>query len=181
MGDVLRGRRDVGEDGRPVVSATFPRDAASVPAARRLVRAAVDEWGLSGLADVADSITSELATNAVLHACRESFRVTARRLSDEQLQVSVTDLSRNLPKVAEADDDWENGRGLLLVDALAQKWGAEPLRWGKRVWADLAVPPSPEPPVREIPIYSSHRAQVVYVMALLAVATTVIVGLTAQR
>ncbi|MFD8653737.1 ATP-binding protein [Streptomyces mirabilis] len=181
MADVLMGRRNVAEDAWPVVSATFPREAASVPAARHLVRAAVDEWELSGLADVADSITSELATNAVLHARRESFRVTVRQLADNQVQVSVIDLSRTLPEVAKADDEWENGRGLLQVEALSQKWGTEPLRWGKRVWADLVVPPPPEPPAPEIPIYSSHRAQVVYVLALLAAAAAVIVGTAVQR
>ena len=117
----------------------------------------------------------------MLHARRDSFRVTVRQLADDQVQVAVIDLSRELPKVVEADDDWENGRGLLLVEALSQKWGTEPLNWGKRVWAELAVPPPPEPPAPEIPIYGSPRAQIAYVLALLAVGSAVLIGLAIQR
>jgi hypothetical protein len=148
--------------------------------ARHLVRAAVVEWALPELVDVVDSVTSELATNAVVHARRDSFRVTLRQLDEGQVQVAVIDHSPALPTLVAADDDCEHGRGLALVEALSQKWGAEPYLRGKRVWAELVVPPAPEPPAPQVPIYASHRAQVVYVLILLAVTAAVIGGIAAR-
>ncbi|MGW0495842.1 ATP-binding protein [Streptomyces sp. NPDC003007] len=85
MIDVLAGRRLLAEDGAPVAAKCFRREAQSVSEARRFVRAAVEDWGLPELADPAELVTSELASNAVLHARHPSFRVTLRRLSDDQV------------------------------------------------------------------------------------------------
>ncbi|EGX59360.1 putative anti-sigma regulatory factor, serine/threonine protein kinase [Streptomyces zinciresistens K42] len=131
---------------------------------------------MPGLADLADSITSELATNAVVHARRGSFRVICRQLDDDRVQLSVIDLSRTLPEVVTADDDWENGRGLLLIEALSQQWGTEPYRWGKRVWADIAVPSECEVPAPEVPMFTTVRAQIVYVLMLVTAGAAICAG-----
>ncbi|MFF5968305.1 ATP-binding protein [Streptomyces collinus] len=181
MIDLLAGRRLFAEDGAPVVTRTFPRQPNSVSQAREFVHAALVDWKLSDLADAAEVVTSELATNAVQHARCGAYRVTLRRLGDDCVRVAVIDRSRAKPEMAKADDDMEHGRGLALVAAMSARWGTEPLDWGKRVWADLTVPPKPEPPAPQIPIYGTCRAQVVYVLILAAVATAVVLGMAAPH
>ncbi|MGC9499274.1 ATP-binding protein [Streptomyces sp. WG7] len=182
MRDVLAGRRLLAEDGVSVVTKCFRREAQSVPAVRRFVRAVLEDWELSGLADTAEMVTSELASNAVLHARHAAFRVTLRRLGDEQVQVAVIDRSRTLPQQVDPGDDEDHGRGLAIVEALSQKWGAEPMWWGtakgKKVWADLAAPRPVELPVSD-PLYPSHRVQAVYVLVVVAVAALVVVAVAA--
>lgn len=166
----------------PVVTKCFRREAQSVPEARRFVRAAVEEWKLPELADIAETVASELAANAVLHARHAAFRVTLRRLGDDRVQVAVIDRSRILPKRVDPDDDEDHGRGLAIVEALSQKWGAEPMWWGtakgKKVWADLVAPRPVELPVSD-PLYPNHRVQVVYVLVVVAVAALVVLGVAA--
>ncbi|MFJ3496802.1 ATP-binding protein [Streptomyces sp. NPDC086091] len=180
MADVLAGRRLVAEDGVPAVTRSFPREPASVRDARRFTRAALEDWALTGLADTAELVVSELAANAVRHARRDSYRVTLRRLAPDRVQVAVIDLSRAEPQVARAGEDSENGRGLALVDAVSTRWGTEPLRWGKRVWADLTLPAAPEAPVPEVPIFHSARGQIVYVLVLIAAAAALYGGVATR-
>lgn len=179
--DVLAGHRRLGEDGPQTVTKSFPREATSVPEARQFVRAALDEWDLPDLTDTAELVASELATNAVVHARCAFYRVTLSRPQPDQVRVAVVDHSRSLPRVADPGDEDDHGRGLALIAAVADKWGTDRLNWGKRVWADLVVPPAPEPPAREVPMYGTRRAQVLYVLILAAVAGAVIVGLVAPN
>lgn len=122
----------------PAYTETLPRTPKSAHDARRLVRLALDVWGLDDVRDSAEIVISELLTNAVLHARRDSVRVTVTRLSDERVRVAVVDLSHEYPEPRPAGSDAESGRGLEIVDALSGgQWGVDPLRWGKRVWAEL--------------------------------------------
>jgi anti-sigma regulatory factor (Ser/Thr protein kinase) len=91
---------------------------------------------------VAVLLVSELVTNAVRHA--GSPLTVAVSIGRAAVRVEVRDRSPRLPALREqhkAEDEW--GRGLVLVDALANRWGAERLPSGKRVWfeLDLASPP----------------------------------------
>lgn len=169
------------EDGTPLVTKIFPREPESVPVACRFVHGALEEWNLSGLAGAAELVTSELATNAVLHARHGTFRVTLRRRGGGQVRVSVTDKSRTLPEPADPADDEDHGRGLAIVEAVSQQWGAEPLKRGKRVWADLAVPAGPDPPERRVPGPTGPYARVTYVLMVLAVATLLIAATVGPR
>ncbi|WP_063739503.1 ATP-binding protein [Streptomyces anulatus] len=95
--------------------------------------------------DDAELVVSELLTNAVLHARRDSVRVTAMRLGEGRVRVAVVDLSRDLPAACAAGDDQESGRGLDIVATLSGgRWGVQPLPWGKRVWADLGQEDKPD-------------------------------------
>ncbi|MFD4570779.1 ATP-binding protein [Streptomyces sp. NPDC058417] len=126
------------QTGHPGYSRTLPREPASVCAARRLVRGALVGWGLEELADDGALIVSELVANAVLHARRDSVRVSVDRSAARRVRVAVVDFSPR-PPVATDPGPWdEGGRGLTLVAALAVDWGSEPLPWGKRVWAEVA-------------------------------------------
>ena len=125
----------------PAYTETLPRSPESVRSARRLVDLALDVWGMgAGLRDSAELVVSELVTNAVEHARRDSVRVTVTRLGDDRVQVAVVDLSWKHPEIRPAGADEESGRGLEIVDALSGgRWGVEPLPWGKRVWAECAL------------------------------------------
>jgi hypothetical protein len=112
--------------------------------ARGHVRSISHEWGLPELADTAELITSELATNAVqaLERLRNRadsefvpvFRIwlLSNRVS---LVICVWDANNEMPVRKEASVDSEGGRGLMLVDALAKDWGAFREQCGKVVWA----------------------------------------------
>ncbi|WP_199570508.1 ATP-binding protein [Streptomyces murinus] len=130
----------------PAYTETLPRISESVGHARRLVGLALNVWGMDeDLRDIAHLVVSELLTNAVQHARRDSVRVTVTRLDDQRVQVSVVDLCRKRPQRRAARANEEGGRGLEIVDALSGgKWGVDPLPWGKRVWADLGA--GEEPP-----------------------------------
>lgn len=111
--------------------------------ARRILDAALAEWGLGHLADAADLITSELVTNAVVHGIGPAGIgfYTDRTADGGLLFIEVEDSSSALPQARPVGEDDEAGRGLVLVDALAEDWGCEPLADGqrKRVWASLAL------------------------------------------
>ncbi|MFH8221724.1 ATP-binding protein [Streptomyces sp. NPDC018057] len=130
----------------PAYTETLPRTSVSVSRARRLVVLALNVWGMDeDLRDSAQLVISELLTNAVQHARRDSVRVTVTRLGDQRVRVSVVDLCRKRPQRRAARANEEGGRGLEIVDFLSGgKWGVDPMPWGKHVWVDLGA--GEEPP-----------------------------------
>ncbi|MFF3919481.1 ATP-binding protein [Streptomyces sp. NPDC001852] len=121
----------------------LPRAMESAPLARRLVRGAVEAWELQELAPDAEVVTAELVANAVQHARAAAMRVTVRRTGERAVQIAVFDRSRVLPFLKSPAPEEVGGRGLGIVDALAQSWGVDRLPWGKRVWADLVALSAP--------------------------------------
>jgi anti-anti-sigma regulatory factor/anti-sigma regulatory factor (Ser/Thr protein kinase) len=110
------------------------------PAARAAVVAACDEWGLGHVAARAELVVTELISNAIVHAKTEiELLVTLR---EPFLHISVADGSGAAPRLMSADSaEAEGGRGLILVEALATKWGYLPTRDGKVVWTMLRLDP----------------------------------------
>lgn len=127
------------QGGSNVKRRSFLVERRSVPAARRFVVSALDEWNLLGIAHVALLLTSELATNALIHAGTE-FHVTAAYHEDRCLRVEVLDGDTKLPSRAVIPVDASSGRGLNVVRALARSWGAETRPEGKVVWFELSLP-----------------------------------------
>lgn len=123
--------------GHPGYSETLPREPESAATARRLVRTACAAWELEELTEDGALIVSELVSNAVQHARRESIRVVIDRPGAACVRIGVVDFSKVPPAPKEADDEDEGGRGLALLAELAENWGTDPLPWGKRVWAEL--------------------------------------------
>lgn len=124
--------------GHPGYSQTLPREPRSAVAARRLVRAALSLWGLEPLTDDATLIVTELICHAVEDGRFSSIRVIVSRPAPGHVRVGVVHRSKATPVFGtDSDGDEPRGLGLLLVDALADRWGAESYRWGKQVWADL--------------------------------------------
>lgn len=103
----------------------YRRERRSVPAAREFVRAAAVDWGF-GAARLDDVLlcASELATNALVHKVPPGRGYQVRLLLREEgraLRIEVHDSGGGEPGVREPDG--ESGRGLLLVAALADRWG----------------------------------------------------------
>jgi len=103
-------------------------------AARHFVQAVLDDLD-PDICHVVMLLTSELATNAVLHA-RTDFEVTVAR-GEDALRIAVTDGNTRLPQPCMAPADATTGRGLALVDALANAWGADRHGRGKTVWFEV--------------------------------------------
>jgi serine/threonine-protein kinase RsbW len=129
---------------------TFPAGPASVRTARRRVLAQVLIWSaaLEGAAcDNLQVVVSELVTNTVRHAGGLLVSVVAD-LNEERLRVEVRDGSTAVPQSTGAvREDEESGRGMFLVDALADRHGWETTTLGKCVWAEIDLPGRPMPVV----------------------------------
>jgi anti-sigma regulatory factor (Ser/Thr protein kinase) len=107
--------------------------------AREIVRHALQEAGWTdGKVDDACMVTSEVVTNAVVHGGGvQSLQVA---LADDVIRVVVADRSCAMPVSRPVDPHDIGGRGLMVVDALCDAWGAEevagaPMR--KQVWFEL--------------------------------------------
>ncbi|GEB62193.1 ATP-binding protein [Streptomyces gardneri] len=139
-----------------VFALRFTSTARGARLARRLVAVRLDEWGVpygAGAHDTVVLVAAELATNAVRHG-----HVPGR---DFQLVLRVTDVPRPVARIEVSDTRTERvpprpgrlpgpvsgpepadgGRGLLLVDGLAERWGWHPRAGapGKTVWAECAL------------------------------------------
>lgn len=122
----------------------LPRHPRSVGRARTLFREQARMWKIPDeVAETAVLLLSELMTNAYRHAKAPAGReIWARCVeTDDRLRLSVTDASDTLPVLREPAPDDESGRGLPLVAALADDWGAEPRLCGigKTVWCELCT------------------------------------------
>ncbi|MFJ3755450.1 ATP-binding protein [Streptomyces sp. NPDC090080] len=131
--------------GHPKYSQTFPCEPSTAGPGRELVRDVLGVWHLDGLADRAALIITELIANATRHTSCPEIRLTVGRPSATRLRVGVVDREPSrLPILSQAADDDESGRGLLLVDAVADSWGydlhgSDRRPWGKEVWAELRI------------------------------------------
>lgn len=112
-------------------------DPESIRLVREFVRDCCAAWGLEESTDTAVLVASELATNAVRYA-RTPVIVWLGHRSD-RIVLSVEDASHESATVRSPGAMDEGGRGLVLVDALAQQWGERDLAGGKLVWAEIAT------------------------------------------
>ena len=123
--------------GAPGYSETMPCEPASASRARRLVRAALNTWTLGDLIDDGTLIISELVGNAVRHSGCRLVRVSVRLSDQDRVRLAVTDKCLQPPTAQTPCCDDKSGRGLVMVDAMADRWGTEHRAWGKIVWAEL--------------------------------------------
>ena len=114
-------------------------DLPGVAEARRLLRDQLRHWGADCMADTAELLASELVTNALVHTDREAvLTATLTEGSRRRLRVEVHDFTSRRPRPRKASDRACSGRGLMLVEALADTWGIRPEGAGKTVWFELA-------------------------------------------
>jgi anti-sigma regulatory factor (Ser/Thr protein kinase) len=106
----------------------------SIAQVRRFAKQVLAEWGCDDLAWAVTLLSSELATNAVLHA-RSSFTVALEECP-EGVRLEITDTSPRLPARRSYSAESTTGRGLRILNELADSWGAEAGEdGGKTVWA----------------------------------------------
>ncbi|MFC1434924.1 SpoIIE family protein phosphatase [Streptacidiphilus sp. N1-3] len=117
-------------------------DLQQISEVRGELRDAVRRWGVGDLADTVELLTSELVTNALVHTDRDAL-LTARLYQEggeagpARLRVEVDDESDLWPKRRTPGEQASSGRGLMLVEALADAWGVDPRGSGKRMWFEL--------------------------------------------
>lgn len=109
-----------------------PRSAGT---ARRFVAEHVHGHVPDETAEVAALLTSELVTNAIVHA-HTPMRLHVD-VTDEAVRVAVADEMPRLPTPRRSHDARLTGRGMNLVSALATQWGVDPRPRGKTVWFEL--------------------------------------------
>lgn len=128
-------------------SASFEPVGRSVAVARAFVRDTLHGWGFADVVDDAVVLTSELVTNAVVHAGTAADVRCLRYETAVRVEVADHYPEREVPLQGRGrphrDPDHEGGRGLLLCAALANRWGVEYTAAGKHVWFQLNLPERP--------------------------------------
>lgn len=113
-------------------------DTRSVGRARAFARCTLSKWKLAAaLGEDAALVVSEMVANAVVHA-GAPIRLLIRRLPSHVV-VEVHDGDSRPPRRPPAGRLDESGRGLRLLDHLAERWGFQAAPSGKIVWCALAV------------------------------------------
>jgi hypothetical protein len=137
-------------DSPSAVGCPLSRGPQSARTARRLTRNTLRDWGLTFLAEDAETIVGEFVANALTHAAGVVSEVPpSRKQAAENLGLrlfrrtgevicAVLDPSDSAPVLKAPASVEESGRGLQMVDALSDVWGWSPVAGrGKAVWAIL--------------------------------------------
>jgi PAS domain S-box-containing protein len=128
------------EDSRPWESATYqlPPEQEAVAASRRLVATTLRQWEIPrGVIDDVVLLTSELVTNAIIHG-RPPIELRLRRMGSDLL-LEVIDSATLLPRKRQPTPDDEHGRGLQIVELLADRWGTRATERGKSMWCITTI------------------------------------------
>ncbi len=113
-----------------------PLDLGAVEGVREQVSEVAGTWGFEELSDL-EVVTSELVTNAIVHAGSTSV-VVVRLVGAGCVEVSVADVDPEPPVKRVPYEQHTRGLGLHIVDALSTAWGVrEAADGGKVVWARL--------------------------------------------
>jgi anti-sigma regulatory factor (Ser/Thr protein kinase) len=110
----------------------FPAMTRSVPVSRHLMADLLSDSLSEQELDVVLLVASELVTNAILHTA-DSFELTVRLLSGF-VEIEVADSDRHTPTLRAPTPEMGSGRGLGIVEALAEAWGVKTHELGKAVW-----------------------------------------------
>ncbi|MFK0049783.1 ATP-binding protein [Streptomyces sp. NPDC090741] len=114
----------------------YLRSPRTVSAARGFTRDTLHAWGVTSREDDMLLCVSELAANALLHGAPPGRGYLLRLLRTEHLvHVEVHDSGGGQPTLRHPDRD--GGRGLLLVEVVADLWGVSERRPGKVVWCEF--------------------------------------------
>ncbi|MCS0637007.1 ATP-binding protein [Streptomyces sp. LP05-1] len=124
---------------------------------RRIVSAQLRYWHLDPLIEKAALGVTELLTNVHRHAQPDKVCTVEIELLLDRLTVSVHDHDPRLPEVNLSDPLATSGRGLALIEAVSESWGARPggKAGGKIVWFTLPAPAATPLPVPPLPVYGA--------------------------
>jgi anti-anti-sigma regulatory factor len=101
---------------------------------RELITAACERWGHADLAGSACIVVTEMVNNVVQHAHTSMILLLAQH--GDEVSVAVRDHSDGVPSFTGAPEPTSyGGRGMLLIDSVANRWGSLALADGKVVWA----------------------------------------------
>lgn len=114
---------------------TLAPELSSVRQARRLVQGVLRDWSRGDIADEVLLLTSELVTNAVVHA-RSEVQLTLVAMGNT-VRVEVADSGHGNLQLREPDEEAVNGRGLLLVEKMSRTWGTSADEARKTVWFEV--------------------------------------------
>ncbi|MEW2615861.1 ATP-binding protein [Streptomyces sp. NPDC047880] len=118
----------------------FTAEPAEVAALRRITRLHLGVWGLQHLVDEAQLCVSELVSNVITHVGPGTPATLAVSMKNKHLRIEVHDPdTRALPTLRAPDADAEEGRGMALVDAVADRWGVLLCADRKITWCELAT------------------------------------------
>jgi anti-sigma regulatory factor (Ser/Thr protein kinase) len=112
----------------------------SLSAARSFVASMLDIWECDDPDQVIALLTSEIVSNAVRHA-GGTIGLEMAMVTDDELRVEASDTHPDICVAPRVDMYAEGGRGLLLVDTLARRWGVDTHKWHKVVWFEVPVVP----------------------------------------
>ncbi|MFI1203908.1 SpoIIE family protein phosphatase [Streptomyces sp. NPDC020883] len=119
-------------------------DPAGTAEVRSALRRTLDQWRAGEVTHDVEVAASELIANALTHT--ESGALVSVELlpgSPRRVRLEVEDRSSQWPRRRRPGETATSGRGLLLVEALADRWGAEPRGSGKALWCEFVLPDAP--------------------------------------
>jgi anti-sigma regulatory factor (Ser/Thr protein kinase) len=133
--------------GRRLVVTVGQGQPARIAAARRELRGILQDWYSPDAADAAVLLVSELLTNVLLHTDQEGALVAelSGPPGERRLRIEVSDGSDELPHLRSPGEMASSGRGLVLLDLLADRWGVRPSGEGKLVWFEMNEKPQDGP------------------------------------
>lgn len=147
---VLRRSPDMGSSRAPRLHQYIHQaDPEGLSEARSIVRQALTDWEMADFADDAELVTGELLVNVLLHT--EGGAVLTLEVLPEpvrRIRLSVQDRSSVWPRRRTPGETSTSGRGLLLLDAVAARWGIDPRGEGKAVWCEIGPGPARGPEQR---------------------------------
>ena len=121
-------------------SIDLPSIPPSVTVSRHLVLELLRSWDVPHDREDAALLVTELVSNVVDHVGGQTTLTLELAVSEDWLRIGVVDGSSVRPVVQELSTDRPRGRGMRMVQLIADRWGAEDHRGGKRVWFELRPP-----------------------------------------
>ncbi|MGW3203884.1 SpoIIE family protein phosphatase [Streptomyces sp. NPDC001135] len=135
--------RPLQDTARPAVRRTLLSVAQDEPdriaEARRHLRELLHDWAGADQVDSAVLLVSEMVTNVLVHTDADALllaEVTGEAAA-RRLRVQVTDAGDDLPHKRRPGELASSGRGLMLIELLADAWGVNPRGEGKSIWFEL--------------------------------------------
>ncbi|MFD7921094.1 SpoIIE family protein phosphatase [Streptomyces sp. NPDC059740] len=108
--------------------------------ARAAVRRCLQQWGVSARAHDVEVVATEMVTNALTHTDAGALLSMVLCTGPPRVvRLEVEDRSSHPPQLRRPGETGTAGRGLMMIDALADRWGTESRGTGKAVWCEFAV------------------------------------------
>ncbi|WP_326593680.1 ATP-binding SpoIIE family protein phosphatase [Streptomyces sp. NBC_01294] len=110
-----------------------------IAGARRQIRELLHDWADADQVDSAVLMVSEMVTNVLTHTDGDALLVAEAvgELGVRRLRIEVADSSDELPHKRHPGEMSSSGRGVLLMEMLADGWGVDPRGEGKSIWFEL--------------------------------------------